>query len=389
MMKLNTLAEQSGYSVSTIYDYLRTGLLHPPQKDGPTRSVFDQSHLDRLNRIRILKEKQISLAEIRKMISAGDPESGDENETVRQQIVDKALALFSKHHYENTKISDITRALNMGSGTFYRYFKSKEELFLECLERLPEVMVPREVWDEVLSKKDILGRLKMRGYAMFKAFPSYTGMLNYAKLSLGSDNKNLAKKAAECIESLVLPLKKDLEQFISEGSVRKLDEELVAYMLLGINETFFHRMLIDSKYTIEEGFDIIEEFIGHAISTVGEAASGGAPDAREQVRDLVRAFMLVDIQGNRFALDSVQFNDNASLSGKFHEGVLRVAMEDISEVVIEETVEGAETEVTTLSGRQIRLQLNPEDVLSGSVDVGDFRIKISKVSSMTRKAPPV
>lgn len=376
-MKLSQLAEISGYSVSTIYDYLRSGLLHAPLKEGPTRSVFDQSHLDRLNRIRILKQKKIPLAEIRKMMGSEGNGGDGAGGSAKQQIVEKALELFSKRHYENTKISDITGALNMGSGTFYRYFKSKEELFLECLEQLPEVMVPREAWDEVLAETDILKRLRKRGYAMFNAFPSYTGIIDYAKLSLGSENKNLAKKAAECIQSLVLPLKKDLQQFMQKGSVRKVDVELIAYLLLGINETFFHRMLIDSKYTVDEGFDIIEEFIGYAITS---SSINGRPEDLKGI-----PFQLTDIQGNRILLENVCFDREDRIRGFFLEGELQVAIRDIAEVEFKRKKGCVEAGIVSISGNQIHLGLKPDSVLSGSTDMGEFQIRVKKVVGFTRQ----
>ncbi|MDF2887412.1 MAG: transcriptional regulator, TetR family [Lacrimispora sp.] len=38
--------------------------------------------------------------------------------------------LFSRKGFKDTNVSDITKAANIGTGTFYNYYSSKEELFM-------------------------------------------------------------------------------------------------------------------------------------------------------------------------------------------------------------------------------------------------------------------
>lgn len=47
----------------------------------------------------------------------------------RQAILDAARAVFARIGYEATNIRDIIRETDLASGTFYNYFKSKEEVF--------------------------------------------------------------------------------------------------------------------------------------------------------------------------------------------------------------------------------------------------------------------
>lgn len=267
-MKIGELARYSGFSVSTLYDYLRSGLLPNPEKQSPTKSFFTQKHMDRLEEIRWLKQQGFSMTHIRaRLVRSYDPRSGplDSSEEIRLTIIDKALELFSINNYENTRISDITQALNIGSGTFYRYFKSKEELFIVCLERLPKILVPEETWTEVERETDYIQRLKKRAFAMLNAFPRYFGILNYAKLALGFKDNPLANKAAECIRTLARPLEDDLQRAIAEGNVRKVDARMCAYLLLGMNETLGYLLLLDPNRSVEKDFEVIEDFISHAL----------------------------------------------------------------------------------------------------------------------------
>src|SRR5260221_1140265 len=54
---------------------------------------------------------------------------------LRQQIVETALHLFRQRGYENTRIDDIVHTLEITQPTFFRYFPSKNPVFLEVGRR--------------------------------------------------------------------------------------------------------------------------------------------------------------------------------------------------------------------------------------------------------------
>ena len=56
----------------------------------------------------------------------------------RQKILNAASLLFEQQGFSDTSIADIMRAANLGVGTFYNYFESKEELLLTLLKNLAE-----------------------------------------------------------------------------------------------------------------------------------------------------------------------------------------------------------------------------------------------------------
>jgi AcrR family transcriptional regulator len=54
----------------------------------------------------------------------------------RQQILDAAALLFAKHGYVETDTQLLADELGVGKGTLYRYFPSKELLFLAAVDRV-------------------------------------------------------------------------------------------------------------------------------------------------------------------------------------------------------------------------------------------------------------
>jgi AcrR family transcriptional regulator len=54
----------------------------------------------------------------------------------REQILDAAATLFAQYGYADTDTQQLAETLGVGKGTLYRYFPSKEELFLAAVDRV-------------------------------------------------------------------------------------------------------------------------------------------------------------------------------------------------------------------------------------------------------------
>jgi AcrR family transcriptional regulator len=54
----------------------------------------------------------------------------------RAEILDAAARLFAKHGYTDTDTQLLADDLGVGKGTLYRYFPSKQELFLAAVDRI-------------------------------------------------------------------------------------------------------------------------------------------------------------------------------------------------------------------------------------------------------------
>lgn len=373
-MKIADLSRHSGISVSTLYEYQRSGLLPHPEKESPTKAFFTEAHLERLRDILSLKEKGMTLAEIKDQLAPATHERdrpGTADDDVRMAIIDKALELFSTNQYENTKISDITQALNMGNGTFYRYFDSKEELFFDCLDRLPKVLVPKDAWEEVKRESDFVERLKKRGYAMLNAFPSYIGILNHAKLTLGGADKILAGKAAECIRTLVDPLEEDLRLAMAQGLVREVEPNLCSHLLLGVNETFGYLLLMDPNRSVEKDFAVIEDFVRHALAPKKQNETGSTSGFTVE---------LTDRSGNVMVLGNVRWDQSTSVTGKYLEGDLKVDFSVVDVMDIDENIDSRLVASLTMTDHTaLTLSVSPDALLSGMTLYGAFDIQVKKL----------
>ncbi|MBT4290922.1 MAG: TetR/AcrR family transcriptional regulator [Deltaproteobacteria bacterium] len=70
----------------------------------------------------------------------------EKSQLTRQRLKNKALALFGEKGFVKTTIIDITRQAGCAKGNFYRYWESKNMIFLEIMEeRLSEYRSQREI----------------------------------------------------------------------------------------------------------------------------------------------------------------------------------------------------------------------------------------------------
>jgi AcrR family transcriptional regulator len=370
-MKVNELSKATNTGLSTIYNYIKIGLLHPPHKEGPTKSYFDSSHVERLNLIKKLKnEEKLTKKEILKKLRNKNTDIilKTPPANIKIMIIDKALELFSEKGYDNTKIAEITDSLNIASGTFYRFFSSKEELLIACMDRLPKVLIPKQAWAKVVKEKNYIKRLRNRGYAMMNAFPSYVGILNHIRLLLSNEDKNIAKKAAECLENIVKPLKDDLSFAISQGSLREVDVDFVAYILLGINSIYGDRMLIDSQYSVDEAFAIIEDFVYHAIVNL-----------KKEVATKWSKIEITLINGDIIQLKDLKFNSSKYLYGFYKIGEISFHINDIKQIDIINDYENFVTKVTDMKDHQISIIVSPDTMITGKISTGNYKLNISKI----------
>ena len=399
-IKIADLSRLSGVSKSAIHGYLNMGLLHPARKLGLNLSVYDWTHLDRLNRIRDLRENQkLSLSKIKDLLSnqsLSQSSSSSEHDVAslistlqkekkmnkaqktiakKIQIMDAAISLFSKNGYEKTTIDVIADSLHMAKSTVYLYFESKEDLFMECIERLTFVVVPEEAWDDIRKEQNALKRLKKRGIAFLKAFPSYRGILNMTKAALGGDNTKLAERAKNTLSLMTRPTAKDIRKGEADGIFLEIDEELLAHAILGMGEAIGSRLMMDSRYTIEKANEIMFDILTHGITK-------HAPSEALKLDPDPCSGEVTDLKGLVTNVRKIRFANETFLPAKIGEAEVRIIPQKIRELRLACQGPSLYAEIRNNDGQTGRAEVDGSLILSGEVTIGEFRIELGNVSSI-------
>lgn len=71
----------------------------------------------------------------------------------KNELIDAAEELFSTVGYDKTSVSDIVKKVSVAQGTFYYYFKSKEDIFMAIFTRSSEKLLLE--MNEKLKEKNI------------------------------------------------------------------------------------------------------------------------------------------------------------------------------------------------------------------------------------------
>lgn len=265
IMRISDLVLRTGVPRTAIHYYIRKGLLHPPEKTGKTMAYYNDSHVDRLIFITRMKD-DLPGTFIKKMLPDNDegsiPESppADFSETViddesprsgkRKKIIQASLRFFSTKGYRNTTINDITQSLGISTGTFYIYFKNKQELFETAVEDLLLSLIAM-VEDGVKNEADPLRRLFLRGHMFYANYRKYSDIFNQVRGEMLSFAwaRDIMKKAYQHITT---PLTQESKALFESGVFRPVDPELFAYTLVGIIESMSLRMTFDDTYSFEQ-----------------------------------------------------------------------------------------------------------------------------------------
>lgn len=399
-IKIAELAQLSGVSKSTVHHYMNIGLLHPPKKLGLNLSVYDWTHLSKLKQIRELRENQkLPLSKIKELLKNEDLHSvltsqedkaeslilaldeekratkARKSEMKRIEIIDVAIALFSKKGYEKTTIEIIADSLHMAKSTVYLYFESKEELFRECIERLTVVAVPEETWEEIRREKNALSRLKKRGLAFHRAFPSYKGILTMTRAALGDDNRKLAEKARNTLSLMTRPMAKDLRRGMVDGMFRNIDDELVAHFILAMGEGLGCRLMIDSRYTIERGLEIMFDILTHGILKHGSIEG-------PKLKPGLCSGEVTDLKGVITKVGKIRFGNTNYLPVKSGDSELQVYPEKANRISFLQQESLFWAEITTRDGQTIKAEVDGTLTLSGEVPLGGFTIELKNITSI-------
>ena len=153
----------------------------------------------------------------------------------KTMILEKAFELFRKNGYTDTKVEDITKKLGISKGSFYTYFKTKEELLCELLESIKKSEM------EKYSKVEIDENPK-------KTLENFIQNTNVGKF-----HEEMTKFFKSFIKENIL---------LRYESDREYDMEIISnFIILAINNYLIEKIVCEKEYTFssKEEFDGIVE----------------------------------------------------------------------------------------------------------------------------------
>ncbi|BCL80507.1 TetR family transcriptional regulator [Ktedonobacteria bacterium brp13] len=192
-------------------------------------------------------------------------------ELTRRRILDAAEVVFGELGYYEASISEITRRAGVAQGTFYIYFHSKREIFVELVEDVGERL--RAATRVAMADAPDRLEAERRGFAAFFDFAA-----NHRRIySIVQEAGRVAPEAAQAYyRAISHSYVHGLQIAMEGGTIRTLSPEATAYALMGIGHFVALRWLIwpqENEETQEEEvhlpddiFNAVMDFITHGLA---------------------------------------------------------------------------------------------------------------------------
>jgi len=157
----------------------------------------------------------------------------------RDEILAAAEKEFARRDFHEVLMDDVAARAGVGKGTLYRYFPTKDELFLATVLRgLDQSHVEfLQVFDENTPLETVLENAVARMLAYFTGrAPLLTLLQRYEDRLPRADTEAWQQRRIDALAAIVGVLER-AERF---GRTRQMDTEIAAEMLLGMVRTAVH-----------------------------------------------------------------------------------------------------------------------------------------------------
>lgn len=162
-------------------------------------------------------------------------------QNTRQDIIAKALLLFSVKGYFNTSINDILEATGLTKGGFYGHFRSKEALWEAAYKEAARIW-RGIVFSDIRETMNPIDRIRhlidndMRHYLGKEVFPGGCFFLNML-VELSGQSEEMKNRILKGFESVARLIALWLREAEKKGLIiRGLDhEEISSFILISLN----------------------------------------------------------------------------------------------------------------------------------------------------------
>ncbi len=177
----------------------------------------------------------------------------------QNEIIDVCLREFAFRGYNDASLGNIIAELDIAKGSFYRYFESKQSLYLFLLEHSAAIRLEHDSTIVTKPSDDFFERMlqHFKGKIKFdKAYPLPSAFLHTVLEEKNNDEiTDIQFRSKAKILKLIKPL---VAEQIKKKKLRKdIDVDLVSYMTLQMNLSILdyisYKYKIDYRENIRKG----------------------------------------------------------------------------------------------------------------------------------------
>jgi AcrR family transcriptional regulator len=187
-------------------------------------------------------------------------------------LIESAIRIFQQKGFQMTRVSDIVADAGVAQGTFYNYFKSKEEIFRDIcnafIEQVQKKFIERS---EHMFDGDTSAEVVNNVHLVVRdLFQIYHENLDVAELLFreGIGNGGIFKEIYEGMLTLFLELiREQVEKAINRGFIHIEDAQIGSVFLFGLFErSLLYFMLIQKTTDLEKLERVMVDFVLKGLS---------------------------------------------------------------------------------------------------------------------------
>jgi len=176
----------------------------------------------------------------------------------KERILECALDVFAEKGYVNTRVRDIIDLSGYGTGTFYKYFDSKEKVLTELLsEFLDEIIASVTAYFK--TEEDLFIRFIESKRSILEVF-----VRNEEMAEIYSRVRGLGSNVDQCLkdfdDKLIHFMSRNNQYGIDKGVFCDLPVEPIAYSTLAIINYAVYKWIVMKDISAEEMIALVLSF---------------------------------------------------------------------------------------------------------------------------------
>lgn len=196
-------------------------------------------------------------------------------EAKRRDLVHHAAEVFARTGYHESKMQDIATAADVGKGTIYEYFRTKEELFLAVYDEWMteyEVLIQNRV-NEATDPMMKVDAIRDSAVAFYESRAEQAPLLlEFWAHALRADNPAFLERINKTRSFLRELGSKLTNELVEAGWFTDVDAESFADLEAGISDGVFLTWVLEGRsFPLDKAFTFRQSVIGLGLLT---------PDAR-------------------------------------------------------------------------------------------------------------
>ncbi len=187
----------------------------------------------------------------------------------RERLLQSAKKLFSQKGYHETKVSDIVSHAGLSQGTFYFYFKSKEDIFKELVNIMSQKSI--KLLEEYAHKEDHVEDIIRNAIVDFFKIMYEERHIAYIFLfQLVGTNEEFRRmyfKKTKRIRELLMEI---LSKGVESGLFKYKNVENLANLIMGYVRIIYLDYLLKEKV----GLNKLIEFVNEGLEIIFKGIKG-------------------------------------------------------------------------------------------------------------------